>query len=90
VTSLVILRKLPVDVASKFTLKLQVVFAPSNAADRLTTPDPAVAVMVPPPHAPDNPLGVATTSPAGSVSVKPIPGRLNTFGLVIVNVRGVV
>src|SRR5262245_20205405 len=37
------------------------------APERLTLPLPAVAVMVPPPHEPVRPLGVATTSPAGNV-----------------------
>src|SRR3954466_3018640 len=36
---------------------------------RLTLPEPAVAVMIPAPHVPVSPFGVATTSPAGSVSV---------------------
>jgi hypothetical protein len=39
---------------------------------RLTLPDPATAVAVPP-HVFVKPFGVDTTSPAGSVSPKPIP-----------------
>ena len=33
---------------------------------KLTVPDPGTAVIVPLPHEPDTPFGVATTSPAGS------------------------
>ena len=43
---------------------------------RLTRDVPAAAVIVPPPHEPVRPLGVATTSPAGKVSRKPIPVRV--------------
>jgi hypothetical protein len=34
-------------------------------------PDPATALIVPPPHEPLRPFGVATTRPAGNVSEKP-------------------
>jgi hypothetical protein len=40
--------------------------------DKLTVPEPAVAVIVPLQVA-ANPLGVATTSPAGRVSVNATP-----------------
>src|SRR5580693_4797564 len=40
-----------------------------------TLPEPAVAVIVPPPQLPVRPLGVATTRPAGSVSVNATPVR---------------
>jgi hypothetical protein len=40
---------------------------------RLIVPDPAVAVTVPEPHEPVTPLGVATTMPAGRLSVKATP-----------------
>jgi hypothetical protein len=43
------------------------------APDRLAVDDPAVAVIVPPPQEPVNPLGVETTKPAGSASLNPIP-----------------
>ena len=88
-TLVVVLRKFPAVVASTFTLKVQLLFTPSDAPDKLTTPEPAVAVIVPPPHPPDNPFGVAITSPAGSVSLKlvllepPDPA-------VMVNFKGVV
>ena len=59
-------------------------------ADRLTMPEPAVAVAVPP-QVLDKPLGVATTKPAGKVSVKAKPLRLElAFGLLIVKVSEVV
>ena len=45
--------------------------AASVAPDKLAEPDPAVAVMVPPPHDPVRPLGVEIARPAGSASVTP-------------------
>src|ERR1700680_897925 len=42
------------------------------APDKLTLPDPATAVIVPP-HVPVCPAGVATCNPAGSVSLNAIP-----------------
>src|SRR5438093_672092 len=58
---------------------------------RLTLDEPAVAVMVPPPHEPVRPFGVATTRPAGSVSVKATPVRgVPAFGFVSVKVSVVV
>ncbi|MBK7660155.1 MAG: hypothetical protein IPJ28_13885 [Betaproteobacteria bacterium] len=66
----------PAVVANTLTEKLQVLFAASVAPDRLTAPEPAVAVIVPPPQLPVRPLGVATSRPKGSVSVKPTPERL--------------
>src|ERR1700680_1966123 len=42
------------------------------APDKLTLPDPATAVIVPP-HVPVCPGGVATCNPAGSVSLNAIP-----------------
>ena len=57
--------------------------------ERLTEPDPAVAVAVPP-----QPLlrldGVATTKPEGRLSVNAIPLAELVFGLLIVKVRLVV
>src|SRR5262249_14388224 len=55
------------------TLKLQEAPGASVAPDKLMLLDPATAVMVPPPQLPLSPFGVPTTSPAGSVSVKPTP-----------------
>ena len=71
-----------------FTEKVQLADAASVAPDRLTEVDPAVAVMIPPPQTPVSPLGVETTSPAGSESVKATPVRLvAAFGLLTVKLR---
>jgi hypothetical protein len=54
-------------------------------------PDPAVAVIVPPPQLPETPLGVVTTRPVGNVSMNPTPLReLAVLGLVRVKVSEVV
>ena len=55
---------------SYITVKVEEVFAASVAPDKLTVSEPAVAVMVPPPHDPVSPLGFATVIPASRVSVK--------------------
>src|SRR5579859_1840108 len=55
--------------------------------ERLTTekPETVPVVMVPAPHDPVRPFGLATASPAGSVSPKPTPVRATVaFGLVMV------
>ena len=58
-----------------FTLKVQEVVLARVAPERLTLPEPATAVMVPPPQEPVRPFGVETTRPAGRVSLKPTPVR---------------
>ena len=74
-----------------FTEKLQELLAARVAPVRLTEPEPAAAVIVPPPQEPVRPLGVATTKPEGRVSVNATPVRaVPVLGLVIVNVRLVV
>src|SRR5277367_5496793 len=75
VTALVVSFCVPVTVPETFTAKLQEAPPVRVAAERLTLPDPAAAVMTPPPQLPVNPLGVATSKPPGNVSVKPIPVR---------------
>ncbi len=55
-----------------------------------TLPDPATAVIVPPPQLPARPLGVDTTKPAGRESVNATPVRGTPFGLLIVKLRVVV
>lgn len=91
VTAVVVLFCIPAATAETFTVKLHVAPAASVALDRLTLADPATAVIVPPPQEPVRPLGVATISPAGIVSVKPIPLKeAPVFGLESVNVREVV
>src|SRR5580693_6908904 len=58
--------------------------------DKLTELAPATAVAVPP-HVLDNPLGVATTKPAGRLSVNatPVSGMALETGLVMSKVREV-
>ena len=73
------------------TLKLHEPLAASVAPDRLTVPLAAVAVIVPPPHVPERPFGVATTKPAGNVSVNATPVReVLALEFVIVKLREVV
>jgi hypothetical protein len=70
------------------TEKVQLDEAASVAPDRLTEEDPPVAVIVPPPQEPVSPLGVATTKPDGSVSVKATPLKLSpALGFMIVKLR---
>lgn len=81
----------PPVVAVTFTLKVQEAEAASVPPVRLTEDDPAVAVMVPAPQEPVRPFGVATTSPAGKLSVKATPvSELVVFGLVMVKLNEVV
>src|SRR5436853_251649 len=88
VTALVTLFLTPAVVPVTFTLKVHVPFAGRVAPVRLIVPEPAVAVMVPPPHVPASPFGVATTSPAGRLSVKPTPvSAVPAFGLARLKVR---
>src|SRR5262249_39333745 len=66
---------------------VQDVAAARVAPKRLTLPLPAVAVMLPPPHEPVRPLGVATRSPAGNGSLSATPvSAVEALGLVIVKV----
>ena len=77
--------------AVTLTLKLHEPLAAMVAPDRLTVPLAATAVIVPPPHVPDNPLGVATTKPAGNVSVNATPVKeVLALGFVIVKLKEVV
>src|SRR5258708_7977723 len=50
-------------------------------------PDPAFAVQVPPLQLPVAPLGLATTTLAGSVSVNATPVRQRLFGFVMLKLR---
>ncbi len=80
----------PAVVPWTFTETVQLALAANVPADKLTEPDPAAAVAVPP-HVLFR-FGVeATTSPAGKLSVKAIPVRLRlVFGFWMVNVSEVV
>jgi hypothetical protein len=72
------------------TENAQDALAASVAPDKLAEPDPAVAVMVPPPHDPMRPLGVEIARPAGSASVNATPvSAVEELGLVMVNVSEV-
>jgi hypothetical protein len=73
VTALVVLFCVPEVVPVTFTAKVHDAFAASGEPDRVTPFDPATAVMVPAPQSPVNPFGVATTCPAGKLSVNPMP-----------------
>src|SRR5262245_25034384 len=65
------------------TLKVQEAPAASVAPARLTLDEPAVAVIVPPPQLPTRPFGVATTRPAGRLSVNATPVKATVvLGLV--------
>src|SRR5262249_8325721 len=63
----------PAVVAVTLTLKVHEPFIASVPPLKLTLPLPATAVIVPLPHVPLRPLGVATTRPTGNVSVNATP-----------------
>jgi hypothetical protein len=62
-----------------FTEKIQFIPEASAAPVRFTVELPATAVMGPPPHEPVSPFGVATTNPAGKLSVKEMPISVSGF-----------
>jgi hypothetical protein len=89
VTAPVVLFCAPAAIPVTFTVKLQEALAASVPPDKLTLVEPATAVAVPPQVLAD-PFGVAITSPAGNVSVKPIPvSDTDAFGLPILIVSDV-
>jgi hypothetical protein len=92
VTAPVVLVRFPVDVPFTVTLNVHEPFAAMLAPVKVTPFDPAAAVMLPPPQEPVNPLGVATTSPAGKISVNATPVMAAVFaaGFVMVKLRLVV
>ena len=70
----------PAVVPCTLTETVQLALAAKVPAERLILPDPATAVAVPP-QVLFNALGVATTKPAGRLSVKAIPVRASVvFG----------
>jgi hypothetical protein len=75
VTLPVVLFCVPAAAPVTFTAKVHEVLAARAAPVKLITLLPAVAVIVPAPQVPTWPLGVAITSPAGKVSLKPTPER---------------
>ena len=66
----------PAAIPVTFTESVHELLCAKFAPLRLITLVPCVAVSVPQPHIPLSPLGVETTSPAGSVSVNATPERL--------------
>jgi len=79
VTLPVVLFCVPAAIPLTFTANVQDVFAASVPPDKLIAFVPAVALMVPAPQEPVKPLGVATTSPAGSVSLNATPVSAEGF-----------
>jgi len=77
-------------VAVTLTVSVQEPLAATELPVSETLPDPATAVAVPP-HVLVSPLGVATTRPAGKVSVNatPVSATALAAGLVMVKVRDV-
>ena len=71
----VVLFCVPGAMPTTFTEKLQELDAARVPPERFTTENPETVpvVMVPAPHEPVSPFGVATLRPAGSVSPNPIP-----------------
>ena len=80
----------PAAVAVTLTEKVHEAFPPKVALARDTLPEPATAVIGPPPQVPVRPLGVATIRPPVSVSVKATPLKVPAFGLLMANVKVVV
>jgi hypothetical protein len=81
----------PALVEVTFTENVQPALAISAPPESEMVPEPSVAVMVPPPHVPDRPFGVATISPAGSGSLKAMfDSDALEFGFCTVNEREVV
>jgi hypothetical protein len=69
----VVLALAPAVVPVTLTENVQELLAAMVPPERPIVPAPAAAVIVPEPHVPDSPLGVETTKPAGSVSLKATP-----------------
>jgi hypothetical protein len=91
VTALVVFFCVPEAVPVTLIVNVHDALAARLAPERLTLPDPAAAVIVPPPQFPVKPLGEATLCPDGKVSVKPIPLRAKfELGFDRLNVRVVV
>src|SRR5581483_4070984 len=89
-TAPVVLFCAPAAIPVTFTEKLHELLGLRPAPDKLTLLEPSTAVIVPP-QVPLKLLGVASTSPAGNVSVKAIPFRVVALlGLLMVKLRAVV
>ena len=80
----------PAVVAVTFTETAHEAPAATVPLDKLTADDPVIAVMAPP-QVFMRLLGVATSNPAGRLSVKAMPVRVAlAFGLVMLNVSVIV
>ena len=93
VTVPVVLTLCPPLVPTTFTENVQELPAAIVPPERLTTekPETVPVVMVPAPHDPVSPFGVATVRPAGNVSPNPTPVNATVaFGLVMVKLSVVV
>lgn len=77
----------PAVVPVTLTLNVQFELVARVAPDSETVPVPGVAVIVPPPQPPVKPLGVATVSPDGRVSVKLTPVSEIVFAAGLVTVK---
>lgn len=79
----------PTEVVVTFTLNVQDAFTAIVPPVKLTVVDPATAVIVPAPHEPLNPFGVATISPDGKLSVNATPASAAVLpaGLTMVKLR---
>ena len=87
VTLPVVLVSKPVATPVTFTVMVQVPLIGITPPARITEPVPAVAVTVPP-QVLTKPLGLATSKPAGRLSVTATPDRaVVAFGLVMVMVK---
>ena len=73
VTLFVVLFCKPAAVPVTFTEKVHELLAAKLAPERLIKFVPCVAVMVPPPHVPTKPFGVAIIRPPGKVSLNATP-----------------
>jgi hypothetical protein len=90
VTTPVVFVQSPAEPPITFTLKVHEPLAGRLPPDKLTLLDPAAAVIVPPPHEPLMPLGVATTIPLGNASVNATPLSATVLTWATVKLRLVV
>jgi hypothetical protein len=71
--TLTLLLIVPADALVTFTENVHEVLGASDAPESEAAAAPTAAVIVPPPHEPVSPFGLATTNPDGNESVKPTP-----------------
>jgi hypothetical protein len=84
------LKNVVTNALTTFTENVQDTFGGMEALRSWMLLDPATATIVPPPHCPMSPLGVATTRGAVSTSLNPTPSSgVLMLGLVMVKVSAV-